>query len=607
MKILVLAALLCGSLGAQTLEFYIDNSNGASPTAGLTPFPAGYAFPDTPEGGSSPQAVRVVNVSSAPVQIAAAFVGAGPLSSVYTPNFTITGLDINATLAPNAWKLFTLNFTPAILGVSSGYLQVSVNGMIQSVAVLEGNGTGPQVTLSCNSSIATQCNGNVLQASTANIINFGNVPTTSPEAIQFTLTNNSSVALNPQQLISLALATNNPSSPFTISTLPNTLAAGSSLNFTITFAPGNTLTTNTTLNVGPNSYSLQGTGTASTVGDISSLVITYVDSTGVRLTAQPASAINFGQTVSGTNGSATLTFTVSNPQTTIYGVTVPNITVTGAGFALSGVPTMPAVIQPNQSITFQAVFSASATGTYTGTLAIGSRQFNLTGQSITSPLPDPSFQLDEQPLTSQQQVHLSIQLASASSVSAIGQLTMQFAPSVANVTDDPAINFVATGGRQLQVSVASGASNATYNGQSAITFQTGTTAGTITFTLTFPNKAPLTQSFTISPAQIQITGATAVRQAPNLVVTLTGYDNTYSASQLSFTFYDTTGKVLTPSAMQVDETTAFHQYFFTSNQAGGAFSLQASFPVNGDVTQVGSVAVSVKNSIGTATTNQNFQ
>ncbi len=129
-----------------------------------------------------------------------------------------------------------------------------------------------------------------------------------------------------------------------------------------------------------------------------------------------------------------------------------------------------------------------------------------------------------------------------------------------------------------------------------MTFQTGTTAGTITLTLTFPNGAPVTKSFTISPQQVQITAATALRQSPNLVVTLTGFDNTYSTGKLSFTFFDTSGKQITPNAINVDASGAFSTYFFTNNQAGGAFSVQATFPVTGDVTQIGSVNVGMSNS-----------
>src|SRR5581483_6743398 len=155
------------------------------------------------------------------------------------------------------------------------------------------------------------------------------------------------------------------------------------------------------------------------------------------------------------------------------------------------------------------------------------RSFSMVAQSITSSQPTPSLTIDQQPLMSQQQAHVTVQLASAASTGEIGTLTMKFTPSVTNITDDPAVEFVATSSRQLQVTVANAAQVATYNGQAAITFQTGTTAGTITFTVQFPNQAAVTQSYTIAPSQIQISSTTAVTQSPNLVVTLTGYDNSY--------------------------------------------------------------------------------
>ncbi len=608
MRAFLLALLFSAALGAQNVSFHVDNSNGVSPTSQLPSLSPAYAFGDTPAGAATSIVVRMVNEGSAAATIGYIYVGASAGSSVTASGFTVTHQFANLTLAPKAFQLFTLNFAPISTGAATGYLQATINGAVVSIATLSGNGTAPQVSLSCSSSLTLQCSGNLLQPSSASALFFGNVLTTTTSSIPFTLTNNGSAALNPQALISIATATNNPNSAFTLSTLPSTLAANSALSFTVTFAPGTASTFQTNLLVGSSIYPISGNGTSSVLGDISSLLIQYTDSTGVRLTAQPATAISFGKVVAGnTNNSSALTFVVSNPQTTISNVSVPSITVTGAGFSLAGAPALPAAVSPGGSITFQLLFSPSATGTFNGTVSIGSRQFSLTAQGISSPVPDPSFTLDVQPLVSQKQAHLTINLSAASSISTIGVLTMQFTPSVSNVSDDPAIQFVATGGRQLQVNVNSGAQTATYNGQSALTFQTGTTAGTITFTLTFPNKDPFSQSFTIAPTTVVITAGTAIRQAPNLVMTLTGYDNTYSVGQLAFKFYDTNGKVLTPSAIGVDASSTFRQYFFNNNQAGGAFALQASFPVKGDVTQIGSVAVTLTNSAGTATSTGTFQ
>ncbi len=388
----------------------------------------------------------------------------------------------------------------------------------------------------------------------------------------------------------------------TVNSLPMYVPANGSVSFSVTFAPGQTGLATAVLNIGQNSYTLSGTGIV--VADTDALQISYSDSTGVRTLPQAATPISFGQVPSGT---AALTFYITNPAVSFNPITVPSITATGAGFALASLPTLPASIQPGQSISFQLVFSPTATGTYNGTLAIGTRLFSITGLGSSSSIPDATFQVDQSPLASQQQAHLTIQLAAAAPVSLIGTLTMSFTPSVSGISDDPAINFLATSGRQLQVTAASGAQSVSYNSQSSLTFQTGTTAGTLTFTLTFPNKAPMTKSFTIAPTAVQITSAQALRQDPNLVLNLTGYDNTYSIGNLNFQFYDTNGKTVVPNGITVDAASSFKQFFFNNNQAGGAFTMQASFPVRGDVTKIASVVATITNSAGTATSKSTFQ
>jgi hypothetical protein len=349
-------------------------------------------------------------------------------------------------------------------------------------------------------------------------------------------------------------------------------------------------------------------GVGIVVAGIDALQISYVDSTGVVGLPQAATPISFGQLVAGVSTAASLTFTVANPATSFNAVTVPSLTVTGSNFtlsALTGVSSFPASVAPGSSFTFIITFTPSASGTSTGTLAIGARTFSLTGLTVTSPLPGITFQVTPSLLSSQLQGTIAVQLATASTVSVVGTLSMSFTPAVASITSDPAIMFLANSGQQISVSVAAGQLLATYNGQSALSFQTGTTAGTLTFSVTFPNTPVYTQSFTIPPAIPQLTSVTAVRSSPNLVVTVNGYDNTYTAGNLGFTFYDTQGNTIAP--IQLNATSQFQQLFYTNNTAGGAFSFQATFPVTGDVTRVGSVLVTVTNSAGQATSTVNFQ
>jgi hypothetical protein len=527
---------------------------------------------------------------------------------------------MNQILAPSASEYFNVNFTPSRTGQLLGYLQVtyvvqqngcvfagatsgtSCNGFTDAVSTLEGTGLSPQFLLTYDKGQGPT----PLQPNAESRLDFGSVSTSGSSSITFTLTNETA-----QPIATPTVSLNSAvffSSAFSLDTsaLPAILPANGTGTFKITFSPGQTETTTAVLAVGTNTYGIQGTGVALT--DIDALQIYYVDSKDVRTLPQAATPISFGQLVPGTSGGNALKFTVTNPATSFNAVTISTLKTSGAAYSLSGAPALPATIQPNAAITFTVTFNASTSGTFTGSLTIGTRVFSLTGLAVVSPVPSISMQVSKSPLTSAQQVDLTIQASSAATQDAIGELEMTFAPSVANVNDDPAIAFLATtSSRKMQVTLAKGTQSATYEGQSALTFQTGTTAGTITFALTFTNTPPIVQSFTVTPALIHISSGLAVRQNPALTITINGYDNTYTAGKLSFTFFDLKGLPIASNALPVDASSAFHNYFFVNDPAGGAFAMQANFPVTGDVTQIGSVAVAMTNSTGQTSTNLTFQ
>lgn len=617
MRHLALFLLVCAYASAQDIGVAIHDPSGAVADA---PLSSVYHYADTQVGGSSGIVVRLTNTSGNPMTVVSVLVSSAFGSNTLSSNFTLTGLLVDKSLSSTNFEDVTVSFAPLTQSALTGYLQVvyqmqqsgcsltSTNSATQCVthtlvlSTLSGNGLAPSLVLSYQ---AASGSATLLQPGSSTPLNFGNVSTSASATIVFTLTNQSgsAVAAPAVSLTSQVFG----SSAFTLdrSALPSSIPAGGTGSFTVTFAPGQTVQASATLMVGTLSYPLVGMGVV--IADIDALQISYADTDGVRTLPQTATPISFGQAVAGTNTPATLAFTVTNPATSWNAVSLQTLAATGTGFALSNAPSAPLSIAPGASITFTAVFNPSTVGTYSGTLAIGTRQFSLAGSSITSALPIPALSVDITPLTSGQQAHVSILLPVASTVSAVGQLTMTFTPSMANVTDDPAIVFLATSGRQLQVTVAQGAQTATYNGQTALPFQTGTTAGTITFTVTFPNQAPVSQSFTIAGEAIQIVKATAVRQSPSLVLTIVGFDNTYTAGKLSFTFYDLNGKLMTPSAITSDASAQFSSYFLKSSTVGGSFSLQANFPVTGDVTAVSSVSVQLANTVGTTTASEAFQ
>lgn len=616
MKRLLLTLLFAASvLPAQDITATVVTSSGE------TPLSSPYVFSSTPVNGSVTAVIRLRNASGNPIMIAAVIPGTSQDTTLPDPDFTITNLAVQKILASGddtSFEDFTLTFAPQSSGLLTASLEVTYQSQQSGcqfdsqttsqqcgsatalLSVIQGTGTASQLVITYQSGLGAV----TLQPGSASPLDFGNVSTSASNTITFTLTNRGSSAVT-TPAVALQTAVNNTTA-FSLSTsgLASTIAAGGSTSFSVTFSPGQAAQSTATLQVGSNTYALMGTGIIA--GGLDALLINYVDSTGVRLLAQGTTPIDFGQLVSGSSTPNTLTFTVTNPSSSFSALTVPSIVVSGTAFALGTVPATPLSIAPGASISFTVTFSPSQTGTFTGALAIGTRQFSLTGKA-TQPALDLSITVDESSLASNQQPHVSVQSSTAAPAAAIGQLTLAFTPAVSGISDDPAVVFTATGGRQLQITIAQGQTSGTYNGLSQITFQTGATAGTLTFTLTFPNQPTVTKSFTISPGTVQIASGTAVRQSPNLVLTLNGFDNTYSAGSMSFTFYDLSGKQINASPITFDATALFHSYFFTETTAGGSFSVAAAFPVTGDVTQIGSVSVTLSNSAGSSTINETFQ
>ena len=217
MKAALLLLLFGASLGAQSLTYYIDNSNGSLPPGQLNQLSGAYQFTDTPVSSNTSNVIRAVNTSSVSTKLSLIFVSSAAGSTASTPNFSITGLPANSTIAPQSFKMFTINFTLE-------------DGVQASVATLTGNGTPAVLTLSCLSAApgVSQCNGNALTPTAAIPLYFGNVLTTSALPITFTLANGGTSSIDPQTIVSLLTATNNPNNPFSLSSLPSAIAPGSS-------------------------------------------------------------------------------------------------------------------------------------------------------------------------------------------------------------------------------------------------------------------------------------------------------------------------------------------------------------------------------------------
>jgi len=380
-------------------------------------------------------------------------------------------------------------------------------------------------------------------------------------------------------------------SGFTISLtpdLPYTIAPGSSAEFRVAFNPTSIGTYSAFLLVNTINIVLRATVTPSAalaVGDGNTPLAA-------------GAVIDFGSVQVGSSRFQNFRLTNLNNAS----ITVVALLVTGVGFSGPIGAAAPIQLTPGQSVSFQVGFAPRTGQPVQGTLIVDQRSFLLAGQGLQPTLPTASIQLGSTVGASAQQNNVSIQLAAPSQVTDFGTLTMAFQPSVAGVTNDAAVQFLSGPTRSATVTISPGDTVARFGTQSSIAFQTGSTAGTIVFTLNFPNTSPQQSSLTIAPAPIMLDTAGAVRRVNDLDVSIVGLDNTYSASQLAFTFYDSKGAAIAPGVISVDATPSFHQYFFTSHQAGGQFALLATFPVAGDVNVIAAFDVQITNSVGATKT-----
>ncbi|HEV2202564.1 MAG TPA: hypothetical protein VGR73_22325 [Bryobacteraceae bacterium] len=389
-------------------------------------------------------------------------------------------------------------------------------------------------------------------------------------------------------------------------TPPVVLAAGRSVDFFVEFTGGplGNYSANLAVNYVTNPavcsspqtstppVALQGTVTQAATVSVAA-PCTGPDSQGI---------ISFGRIAQ--TSQVACTFTLANPYT--QELSVSPIALTGAAFQ-APLPSQPA-IPAGQSITFAVTFTAATATTFNGTLIAGVQTFYLTGTGYLTPLPAPVLSFDTTTLRSGEQHTLTAALPFPASTAATGTITMTFTPWTNAIADDATVRFVATSKRVIGFSVAQGATalllntnNKSLDPTSTI-FSTGTSAGTITFTVdagAIGISGSAKTTAIIGPAPVAVTAASATSRTADLDVGVTGFDNTYTAGAMTFTFYDRSGNTL-GAPIQADFTAPFH-LFYQGDTGGSTFLMLVSFPVLGHVASVGSVDVQLTNAAGSAT------
>jgi hypothetical protein len=235
---------------------------------------------------------------------------------------------------------------------------------------------------------------------------------------------------------------------------------------------------------------------------------------------------------------------------------------------------------------------------------VDQRSFRLAGAAFDPPMPPLTVTLDQPASGSAQQRRISLRLPSPAPASASGNLRLDFQSDVPPVSDDPAIRFVATGSRFASFTIREGDTQARFGADSDVAIQTGTTAGKILLTVELGpanSNQPADLTIAIPRSAVAIESATFSRRISDLDVQVTGFDNSYEAGLLAFTFFDAAGRAVDPGVIRVDARPEF-QTFFRAARAGSAFVVRASFPVIGDASGIAGVEVEFTNTAGASRT-----
>lgn len=305
----------------------------ATATGQLSVSPSIVNFGSVQVGASVSQSVSLKNTGNENLTISQA--------KVSGTAFSLSGLSIPLTLAPEESVSFSATFAPEATGNFTGSISLGY-----SAEYSEGYGRhrGSSTTVALTGTGTTS--GQL--AVNPGTMNFGSVQVGSSVYSSGTLTNSGGSNLT----ISQATVTG---AGFTLSglTLPLTLGAEKNVSFSVTFAPQS---------VGSSS----GNVVFSSNGADSTLNLP-LSGTGVSqgtLIANPTS-LAFGNVQVGNRYSLSEALTNTGGSS----ITISQANVTGAMFSISGL-TLPLTLTPSQSVTFTATFEPNGAGAASGSLSV---------------------------------------------------------------------------------------------------------------------------------------------------------------------------------------------------------------------------------------------
>ncbi|MSV27969.1 MAG: choice-of-anchor D domain-containing protein [Bryobacterales bacterium] len=363
--------------------------------------------------------------------------------------------------------------------------------------------------------------------------------------------------------------------------LPQAVNQDGFVEFSVRFAP-----------TGPGQYSAAlrvNTFTAFLLATAVAVANVYVEADGARSPINPGQPIAFGalERDRSTTRAVVLENAGSQP------LTVSAISVSGASYRFSAAPVLPLTLGAGETSRLEITFEPRAIGLREGSLTVDGRRFGLTGTGVEPSLPRPRIALPGVlAVESGKQITFAVRFDEAPRTSGKGVVRLSLGKQ------DPGLIFTSTSSPSVEFSIVEGERLARFGSRTEAVFQTGTTAGNLVLTAEVAGVADQL-SLLVPGVAVVIDTAKGARTAAGLEVQITGFDNTRTVSQLSFSFIDRAGRPVNPSPIRYDGTAGFKTYF-DAQAPGGLFSLKAAFPVSGDPSQIDAVDVEILNREGVA-------
>jgi len=375
--------------------------------------------------------------------------------------------------------------------------------------------------------------------------------------------------------------------------LSNSVVRWNGLNRTTTFV------TSSQLRAAIPASDIAAPGTASITvaspgGAISNAVTLTISALALTITTssplpQGTVGSSYSQTLAASGGIGPYSWSLS------AGSLPAGLTLNPSSGAIGGTPSAVG----NSTFTVRVSDSASVSTTKQFQLSIGSTATPVFTISGVSDIVEPA-----------QQPSLEITLSSTHPSLISGQLALKFNSNADVASDDPSIQF-STGGRTVNFSIPANTTRAVFsNGASNIAFQTGTVSGTIELSVSGQSGGgsgtplpPASRTLTLSRRAPVITRLIiASRNASGFELAITGFSTPRSLTQATFSFTAAQGATLDTGTVMLNLAIPATSWFQsqTATALGGQFRVLMPFTVQGQVTAIQSVSVTLANGEGSS-------